>query len=254
MDRSTRQSIDRGSRVGGPETVGLLARGSSNGRVLVYHQTEPSHFLRQIDEISRKFEFVDISSAIQRMQGRPPADARNCFALVTFDDGHRDFLDVMDDLLLLRVPACLYITRRWLGRPGYLQASEVRSISQGFDVGSHTLSHPRLLDLDESQIAQELEGSRHYLEDLIGKPVVHFAAPFGGPSSFDLNAMRVAGRAGYKTFRTTFRGWNRPKSREYSGLQLLRADVVRDWYPSWRLRLTLAGALDWRAWYRLRNR
>ena len=104
--------------------MGLLARGSSNGRVLVYHQTEPSHFLRQIDEISRKFEFVDISSAIQRMQGSPCRLMRrgSCFALWLFDDGYRDFLDVMDDLLLLRVPACLYITRGWLGRPGYLQA------------------------------------------------------------------------------------------------------------------------------------
>lgn len=230
-----------------------LALGPSIGRVLVYHQTERSHFLRQIDQIARHFEFVDVGSAVQRLQGYSPLDARRPFALITFDDGHRDFLGVMDDLLRLGVPACLFITKEWLNSPGYLQASEVRAISQAFDVGSHTTSHRRLIDLEEAQLAEELGGSRQYLEDLIEKPVVHFAAPFGGPSSFGPSALRVAASVGYETFRTTFRGWNRPKSQLYSGLRLVRADVLRDSFPSWRLGLTLAGALDWRAGHRLRQ-
>jgi peptidoglycan/xylan/chitin deacetylase (PgdA/CDA1 family) len=175
------------------------------------------------------------------------------FALVTFDDGLREILGVMDDLLRLEVPACLYITKEYLGGSGYLRASEVRSLSETFDIGSHATSHLNLLGLDPSKLAAELEGSRRFLEDLTGKSVVHFAAPFGGPSSFGATTIRAAAAAGYETFRTTFRGWNRPQARDFSGLRLLRADVIEDWYPSWRLRATLAGTLDWRAGYRLRR-
>ena len=231
----------------------MLGRDACDGRLLVYHQTDPARFSAQLGDIRRHFEFVDLDAAVARTRREPPTVGRSPFVAVTFDDGFADFLGVMDHLVSLGVPACLYITRDYLGRPGYLNEGEVRSISETFDIGSHTISHPKLLGLEQPRLAQELEGSRHYLEDLIGKPVVHFAAPYGGPSSFDPIAIRMAAEAGYKTFRTTFRGWNTPDPRSQGAVRLLRADVVQDWYPPWRLRLVLAGAMDWRAGFRLRR-
>ena len=219
----------------------------------MYHQPGASSFGAQIDAISDRFEFVDVDAAVRRLEGGPVGLGARAFALVTFDDGLRDFLGVMDELLGREIRACLYITREYLGGDGYLRASEVRSISEAFDIGSHSTSHSKLLGLDERQLTGELEDSRHFLEDLTGKAVVHFAAPFGGPSSFGSAAIRAAAEAGYETFRTTFRGWNRQKQRDGFGVRLLRADVLEDWYPSWRLRATLAGALDWRADLRLRR-
>ena len=229
------------------------ARRSVRGRVLVYHQPDASSFAAQINAISDRFEFVDVEAAVRRLEGGPAGPGARAFALVTFDDGLRDFLGVMDELVAREIRACLYITTEYLGGDGYLRASEVRSISEAFDIGSHSCSHPKLLGLDARQLTDELEGSRHFLEDLIGKAVVNFAAPFGGPLSFDSTAIRAVRSAGYETFRTTFRGWNRPKSTDDFGLHVLRADVVEDWYPSWRLRATLGGALDWRAALRLRR-
>jgi peptidoglycan/xylan/chitin deacetylase (PgdA/CDA1 family) len=231
----------------------MPVRAPSRGRVLVYHQPDAARFAAQIREIGKTFEFVDTADAVRRLQGTAPTDGRRSFALVTFDDGLRDFLGVMDDLLRLEIPACLYITTEYLGQPGYLDAGDVRSISQSFDIGSHATSHLKLSGLDPAQCARELDDSKRYLEDLIGKPVVHFAVPFGGPASFGESVIRGAGAAGYETFRTTFRGWNRPRSADRSGVRVLRADVIEDWYPSWRLRATLAGALDWRAGRRLRR-
>ncbi len=225
----------------------MNAPDASVGRVTVHHRTERSHFLRQISSISKRFELVSMGAARDRLRGAAPVGAQRRFAVVTFDDGCRDFLDVMDDLARLGVPACLYITKVCVDQPGYLREAEVRSISEAFEIGSHTLSHPRLLHLDEPELVHELRDSRHYLEDLIGKPVVHFAAPFGAASSFDMSTVRFAAEAGYATFRTTFRGWNTPRSTDYSGIRVLRADVLEDAYPSWRTRLALAGVLDSRA-------
>ena len=221
--------------------------------MLVYHQPDTPRLLAQIRAISRRFELVGVDAATRRLEGGPAGDGSRMFALLTFDDGLRDFLDVMDELLRLGIPACLYITTEYLGGTGYLSASEVQAISEAFDIGSHATSHAKLLGLDEAQLVAELEGSRHFLEDLTGKPVVHFAAPFGGPSSFGPATIRAVAEAGYQTFRTTFRGWNRPHGRDQFGVRLLRADVIEDWYPSWRLQATLAGALDWRAAFRLRR-
>jgi len=226
---------------------------SAIGRVAVYHQTARPVFKRQIHLISQRFEVVSIGSALERLRGLSGSGSRAHFAVITFDDGYRDFLDVRDDLLEIGAPACLYIAREWLGQPGYLSESEVRSVSEAFDIGSHTLTHPRLLDVGADALRHELEGSRHYLEDLIGKPVVHFAAPYGGPSSFDRSTLRAAAEAGFTSFRSTFRGWNKPQHGDHSGIRLLRADIVHDWYRWWRLQLTLAGALDWRAARRLQD-
>ena len=219
----------------------------------MYHQPDAASFAAQIDAISDRFEFVDVDTAVRRLEGGPTGPGARAFALVTFDDGLRDFLGVVDELIAREIRACLYITTEYLGGDGYLQPSEVRSISETFDIGSHSTSHPKLLGLDERQLTGELEDSRHYLEDLTGKAVVHFAAPFGGPSSFGSTAIRAVRAAGYETFRTTFRGWNRPRPRNDFGLHVLRADVVEVWYPSWRLRATLGGAFDWRAAFRLRR-
>jgi peptidoglycan/xylan/chitin deacetylase (PgdA/CDA1 family) len=217
----------------------------------VYHQPTASSFRAQIRAISDRFDFVDVDAAVRRLEGDPAGIGARAFALVTFDDGLRDVLGVMDELVRREIRACLYITTEYLGGTGYLQPSEVRALSETFDIGSHTISHQKLLLLDERQLTSELEGSRHFLEDLTGRKVVHFAAPFGGPSSFGPTAIRAVKEAGYETFRTTFRGWNRSSLRRDFGLHLLRADVIEDWYPSWRLRATLAGALDWRATVRL---
>jgi peptidoglycan/xylan/chitin deacetylase (PgdA/CDA1 family) len=225
--------------------------GSSVGRVIVVHRTEQPQFVRRVHGMQRRFDLISIDAAVERLEGRSGAAARHRFAALTFDDGYRDFLGVMDVLGELQVPACLYIARCCLDQPGFLRTSEVRAISETFDIGSHTLSHRRLLDLDVLELTHELEDSRHYLEDLIGKPVVHFAAPFGNSSSFDRSAVRIAARAGYATFRTTFRGWNAPRSTDEPGIRLLRADVIEDWYPGWRVRATLAGALDVKAALRL---
>ncbi|MGO9877294.1 MAG: polysaccharide deacetylase family protein [Acidimicrobiia bacterium] len=140
--------------------------------------------MAQIRQIGRTFEFVDADAAVQRLKASPPNDARRSFALVTFDDGFRDFLGVMDELLRLEIPACLYIVTEFLGRSGYLKASDVRSISQAFDLRSHTTSHPKLVGVNQSELTREIDDSKHYLEDLIGKAVVHFAAPFRGSVEF----------------------------------------------------------------------
>jgi peptidoglycan/xylan/chitin deacetylase (PgdA/CDA1 family) len=74
------------------------------------------------------------------------------------------------------------------------------------EIGSHTISHPRVGALSDSEAFSELEGSRNRLRERLGIACDHFAFPYGrsgdcGPRDFDL-----ARKAGFKTAATTRKG------------------------------------------------
>jgi len=73
-------------------------------------------------------------------------------------------------------------------------------------IGSHTRSHPRLTEVDEGRIEDEIRGSKAALEERLGTPVRHFAYPFG---LFDDRARAAVQRAGYRTGCSTRSGFNR---------------------------------------------
>ncbi len=72
------------------------------------------------------------------------------------------------------------------------------------EIGAHTVSHRRIAALPEDQAWQEIAGSRDRLRQQLGRPVRHFAFPFGrsgdcGPRDFAL--VRDAGFASASTTR-----------------------------------------------------
>jgi peptidoglycan/xylan/chitin deacetylase (PgdA/CDA1 family) len=74
---------------------------------------------------------------------------------------------------------------------------ELRELAErGIEVGSHTVSHPRLPTLSDAGIAEELRTSKERLEDELGRPCTTLAYPFGDCD----DRVRVAARlAGYET-------------------------------------------------------
>jgi peptidoglycan/xylan/chitin deacetylase (PgdA/CDA1 family) len=71
--------------------------------------------------------------------------------------------------------------------------SEMRR--NGMIVGSHTRSHVRLPMESPETIAEELEGSKHELEQQLGEPIDHFAYPDG---QFTGPVVEAVARAGYR--------------------------------------------------------
>jgi peptidoglycan/xylan/chitin deacetylase (PgdA/CDA1 family) len=65
---------------------------------------------------------------------------------------------------------------------------------RGWEVGSHTCSHPWLPTLDDAELAHELGDSRALLEELLGLPCPTLAYPFG---AYDERVAAAAERAGY---------------------------------------------------------
>ena len=66
----------------------------------------------------------------------------------------------------------------------------------GWEVGSHTRSHPRLSQVaDDAELADELEGSKRVCEERLGHPCDSIAYPYG---DHDERVVEAAGRAGYR--------------------------------------------------------
>jgi peptidoglycan/xylan/chitin deacetylase (PgdA/CDA1 family) len=73
-------------------------------------------------------------------------------------------------------------------------------------IGAHTLSHPPLSALSDDEAAFEIAESKRHIEAEIGRPVRHFAYPFGDHGSAGTRDFRLAQAAGFETAVTTRRG------------------------------------------------
>lgn len=81
----------------------------------------------------------------------------------------------------------------------WMTVAELQQLAQapGVEIGGHTISHPFLSSLDAPEQRREIEGCRHDLEALVGRPVRSFAYPYGAPDAFTDATVQVVREAGY---------------------------------------------------------
>jgi peptidoglycan/xylan/chitin deacetylase (PgdA/CDA1 family)/predicted ATP-grasp superfamily ATP-dependent carboligase len=136
--------------------------------------------------------------------------------VVTFDDGYHSVIDQgLPVLQRLGVPATLFMPSafvgaqrlRWPGIDQWLDgpfADELAPVSwadlqslvdAGWEIGSHTRTHPHLTELADDELNDELQDSRTALEDGLGRRCRSLAYPYG---SVDRRVIAAAQRAGYE--------------------------------------------------------
>jgi peptidoglycan/xylan/chitin deacetylase (PgdA/CDA1 family) len=89
----------------------------------------------------------------------------------------------------------------------FLSWDQVRKLHRnGIEFGSHTVTHPRLVDLSWESIAFELRTSHLELQSQLGSPVTSFAYPYAFPQANDTFVSRLREllrESGYATNVTT---------------------------------------------------
>ncbi|MBI3493776.1 MAG: polysaccharide deacetylase family protein [Acidobacteria bacterium] len=213
-----------------------------------------SRFSAQLAEIAacgaRVVDLVDGVSALRR------GAMTDAAVSIVFDDG---FVGVHDHaaaaLSERRYPATIFVTTAWVGRDSMPLAepslgrpmtwAELETLARnGFAIGSHTDTHPRLADLDRAAMRNELRRSRLAIADRIGRPPRAFAYPFGAFGTFDGRTRAALDEEGFEVACTTVSGRNR---RDADPLALRRLRV------SWcdgdgEIRRIVAGCYDWYRW------
>jgi peptidoglycan/xylan/chitin deacetylase (PgdA/CDA1 family) len=82
-----------------------------------------------------------------------------------------------------------------------LSWDELQGLAREPDVtiGAHTLSHPILAKLDAVAATREIGESKSLLERRLGRPIRHFAYPFGDRESASRREFRLVREAGFAT-------------------------------------------------------
>jgi peptidoglycan/xylan/chitin deacetylase (PgdA/CDA1 family) len=175
---------------------------------------EPAEFARQMAWLARMgYAGVSLSDGLARLQA---GGAAGC-AVLTFDDGYLDnLIHAAPVLERLGFGATCFIVsdhigdhNAWDTREGevakpLMNAAQLREWqARGFELGSHTRSHPRLHQLSADRATQEVAGSRRVLQELTGAAIAHFCYPYG-----DCNASvaAIVRSAGYESAVTGRRG------------------------------------------------
>jgi peptidoglycan/xylan/chitin deacetylase (PgdA/CDA1 family) len=137
--------------------------------------------------------------------------------VVTFDDAMRSVLGKGLALMArLGVPGTMFVPTdfatgaelmtwstldKWRGTQHEeelrcMSWDEVRRLADaGWEIGSHTCSHPRLTDLDDETALRELRESRAACEEQLQSPCESLAYPFG---AWDPRVKELVGQAGYR--------------------------------------------------------
>jgi peptidoglycan/xylan/chitin deacetylase (PgdA/CDA1 family) len=129
--------------------------------------------------------------------------------VISFDDGYRSVAEAALPHLRSRAwPGVLNLTVKNLRVAGGLSEFDVRRLlSSGWELASHTLTHPDLTGLHNAALTRELKKSREVLQRRFGVPVDFFCYPAG---RYDSRVIRAVRRAGYLGATTTVEGLARP--------------------------------------------
>jgi len=163
----------------------------------------PEQFAAEMQLLAnQQFQVVSLEEACRRLRS---AQDLARMVVLTFDDGHRDFLTTAAPVLrkhgftatLFVVTGRLGDNARWSSADktsALLTRDEVRELkSEGFHLGSHTVSHADLCTLNDETLHRELADSRAAIVG-IGETFIPFAYPGG---SFTQRERDAVERAGY---------------------------------------------------------
>ena len=156
--------------------------------------------------------------------------------LITLDDGFEDnYLNAFPLFQHYNISAVIYLatgligqTNKWMPAPTYsrrkmLSWMQIKEMSgYGIHFGSHTVTHPKLTELDDDRVSYELAESKQIIEDRLGVECRHFAYPYGLLTE---KTRELVWQAGFKTACSTRSGFN---NAERDPLILHRIDVYGD--------------------------
>ena len=215
--------------------------------------TTRGRFERQMQQLAdRGARAVSLSEGL-RLLSDPALDAATArrTVVVTFDDGFRDIHSHAWPVLRRHgFNATVFLATGYLdgafvtGRP-CLRAQDVRELArEGLEFGSHTVTHPKLVELDDAALRRELVQSREQVEALTGTPVTLFSYPYRFPQE-DAAFMRRFGdllvESGYRAGVTTIVG----RARAHDDPRFLPRLPVNDADDEALLDAKLDGHYDW---------
>lgn len=192
------------------------------------------------DFFARHFKVIALSELLDLLRRGADISRR---AVITFDDGYRDnYRFAAPELRRRGLPACFFVATELIGtettpwwdaahsiRSEWMSWDEVRDLrAQGFEIGSHTMSHADCGRITGEEAMREIVGSKARLEAELGSPVMHFAYPFGDPDHMTEQNLELVRAAGFGCCLAAHGGIVSSND----GVYRLRRVPINGWYRS----------------------
>lgn len=242
-----------------------FVRWTTGGRmaVLLFHRVtdeiaedgltvSTARFRRMCQMLCERFHVVSLSEAFRIARTGRVVPHRT--VAITFDDCYRDNLAAAQILAELDLPACFFIPTAFVGTStrfpwddhlqplANLSWDDVRAMSRmGFEIGSHTVTHPDMGRITREEARRELVESKTVLEDQLEGEVRWFAYPFGGQGNFRPAWLPLLREAGYHGCVSGYGGFVRPDP----AAEMLPRIGVPSFQDERHLELYLSGAFHW---------
>lgn len=145
--------------------------------------------------------------------------------LLSFDDSQgSQMTEGLPQLRRRKMTATFFVMTVVLGKSGWMSKDDLRRLdAAGMTVAAHTWDHHRADRYTAADYAVQFDQPRQLLEKVVGKPVRHFAYPYGAWNGSDFTPLRSAGYA------TAFQLQEQAMDRQAPLLTLRRILVNSTW-------------------------
>jgi len=115
--------------------------------------------------------------------------------LLTFDDGTvSQYHNALPELNKYGFKAAFFIMAVTFDRPGYLSRAQIKELSaMGHTIGCHSWDHHDVRSYSEADWTLQLTKPTKVLQQITGRPVKHFAYPFGAWNSKAIPFLKKGG-------------------------------------------------------------
>jgi len=204
---------------------------------------------------SAGFRGVNLSDALNSLHSSYSSPESYKPAAITFDDGYRDFYTTAFPILSEHdFTATMFLPTAFIGEQtrsfktrDCMTWSEVKELHRaGIHFGSHTVTHPKLVELGWPEIKKELGDSKAEIENRLGAAADTFAYPFAFPETnkdFVRGFGEALSEAGYQCCATTRIG----RAKAGDDLMQLKRLPANSCDDAKLFQAKLDGAYDWLA-------
>lgn len=222
------------------------------GYILLYHRVDDliqdpyllsvgkKNFEEQIKFLKENYNVISLRKMVDDVKNK---SVNKKSVVITFDDGYVDnYMNAFKILKKYNVPATIFVTvdkvddlepfywdikNNWTANNRCMNKEELMEMKSDnlIEFGSHSLSHPQLYAISESELSREIGDSKNLLESIMEEKINFFAYPFGGYTKKNDIIISSVRKFGYTAACENIPG----RVKNNSDIFRLPRYVIRDW-------------------------
>lgn len=181
-----------------------MRRESSRQAVLMFHHITANETDDEFSiSVANCFKICDLYECI--LKPLPVLNENGLSVYITFDDVFDSVYLIKPEMDKRNIPYAIFVATGLVGTEGHITEKMLREFASDDNctIGSHTISHSKLIDFNSIKLADEFNGSRNILHIKTGRDIELLAYPYGNLGSINRKTARSAKAAGYRQAFTT---------------------------------------------------